>query len=38
MQRGCIFKCTLIKSAMLSIENSVHYQTFCFYIIVILFD
>nr|DAR97170.1 MAG TPA: hypothetical protein [Caudoviricetes sp.] len=26
MQRGCTFKCTLIKGAMLSFENSVHYN------------
>nr|DAV74016.1 MAG TPA: hypothetical protein [Bacteriophage sp.] len=25
MQRGCTFKCTLIKGAMLSLEYSVHY-------------
>nr|DAE75668.1 MAG TPA: hypothetical protein [Caudoviricetes sp.] len=30
MQRECTFKCTLIKSAMLSLENSVHYKNFLF--------
>nr|DAJ78048.1 MAG TPA: hypothetical protein [Caudoviricetes sp.] len=26
MQRGCTFKCTLIKGAMLSLEDFVHYN------------
>nr|DAX50442.1 MAG TPA: hypothetical protein [Caudoviricetes sp.] len=34
MQRGCTFKCTLIKGAMLSFENFVHYTAFCFIVII----